>query len=195
MRTQNSETNLSLIEHSLYTAVLKVLARKVLESCVRTVCGHHPLEVSATAPSDSRTTSLPSLRLGRGLYSSLKIKGLSDAQRSCLSPKTSHLRRQPTEAATSGPLRWGVTSSAPYTRVRGASHVAFSQFPRDNSANRLPAAGELLVSSPDATAQPAGESCLKRTCRPYHMRAVQIVSGFFRPHRPQLTDCRALRGR
>ena len=121
MRTQNSETNLTLIEHSLYTAVLKVLARKVLESCVRTVCGHHPLEVSATAPSDSRTTSLPSLRLGRGLYSSLKIKGLSDAQRSCLSPKTSHLRRQPTEAATSGPLRWGVTSSAPYTRVRGAS--------------------------------------------------------------------------
>ena len=42
------------------------------------------------------------------------------------------------------PLRWGVTSSAPYTRARGASHVAFSQFPRDNSANRLPAAGNYL---------------------------------------------------
>ena len=38
--TQNSETNLTLIEHSLYTAALKLLARKVLESCVRTVCGH-----------------------------------------------------------------------------------------------------------------------------------------------------------
>ena len=73
------------------------------------------------------------------------------------------------------PLRWGVTSSAPYTRARGASteragrtprpvgplcargasHMAFFQLPPRQQREQAARGGELLVSSPDATAQRA----------------------------------------